>query len=162
MEWFDELFIRDCNTAKALDVTYQKYKSHTSGMLFFGDATGKARKSSAFETDYKQILNHEGFRKLNREVHYTDSNPAVADRFASCNAMLCNADGDRRMFIDPSCVHLITDLESRYYKEGTREAADSGDLGHPSDAMGYPVHMIFPMRVLLEPISQPIIMKVRS
>lgn len=161
MEWFDELFIRDCNTAKALDVTYQKYQSHQNGVSFFGDATGKARKSSAFESDYKQIRNHEGFKKLNREVHYAESNPAVADRFASCNAMLCNADGDRRMFIDPSCVHLISDLESRYFKEGTREVADSGDLGHMTDAMGYPVHMIFPMRVLLEALPQPIIMKAR-
>lgn len=162
MEWIDEIFIRDCNTGKALDVLYARYKDHQSGVEFYGDATGKARKSSAFATDYKQILNHEGFKKLNREVHYTDSNPAVADRFASCNAMLCNADGDRRMFIDPSCVHLISDLESRYYKEGTREAADSGDLGHSTDGMGYAVHMIFPMRVLLEVVSQPIIMKVRK
>jgi len=152
IEWLKELFLRDANTQAALDALYQLYRDHQGGFEFYGDATGAARKTAAAATDYAQILNDERFKRLGRTVHYPPANPPIADRFAACNAMLLNAQGERRMFIDPSCVNLIADLENRYYKPGTREPADppGTDLGHITDALGYAVHRLFPIRVELE------------
>jgi hypothetical protein len=151
LECFDELYLRDCNTPKALDVLYQKYKHHTAGFRFFGDATGTARKTSAVMSDYAHIARHAGFKALGRTLHYLSSNPPQADKFASANALICSADGSRRFFVDKSCKHLIHDLESRAYKEGTREAdVKQKMVGHISDAFCYVVHKLFPVRFPLD------------
>jgi len=145
LEWFDELFIRNCNTQAALNVLWERYASHTGGFQFFGDASGRARKTSASATDYLQIANDSRFTSRGRTIHFPEANPAVADRFASCNAMFCNAAGNRRMFVDPNCRHLIRDLEVRGYKPGSRDPADTGDVGHVTDALGYVVWRLFPL-----------------
>lgn len=147
MDWFGELFLRHTNTAHALDVLWARYSSHAGGFHFFGDATGKQDKSSASESDYTQILNDPRFKAAGRDVSYPKANPAVADRFASCNAMFCNAIGQRRMYVDPCCEHLIEDLQSRYYKPDTNAPADpkGSMMGHMTDAMGYAVFALFPV-----------------
>ncbi len=158
IEWFDEIFLRDANTIGTLDVLYQRYQDHCGGFQFYGDATGKARDTAAAETDYAQIMNDPRFKRLGRTVHYPASNPSQADRFAACNAMLLNASGDRRMFIDPRCARLIADLEQRHYKPGTREPEDTGDLGHITDAMGYAVHRLFPVKIRIDAPSQSVVL----
>lgn len=155
MEWFDEIWKRDTNTAAVLDILFQRYKDHKGGVHFYPDASGTARKTSSNTTDIQLIYGHKGFKALGRSVHYRKANPPLTDRFAACNAMFCNAAGDRRMFVDPKCKRLIRDLEARYYKEGTREPADGdarnkGLVGHPSDAMGYPVFALFPVPMKLD------------
>jgi len=146
IEWFDELWMRDTNTPAALGALAGRYPGHTGQWEFYGDASAKARKTSAAASDRVHIMGHPKFRDMGHTIHYTESNPRVENRLAACNAMLCNAAGDRRMFIDPRCKRLIDDLEARCYKPGTRDLADVGDLGHITDAMGYPVHQLFPVR----------------
>jgi hypothetical protein len=150
IEWFDELWLRDTNTDAALDVLATRYGDHSAGFEFYGDASAKARKTSASLSDYRQILTSEKFKELGRTIHYPSANPPIYDRFAACNAMFCNAHGDCRMFVDAKCERLIDDLKARYYKAGTCEPADTGDLGHITDAMGYAVLRLFPIRVPLE------------
>lgn len=150
LEWFDELWIRNTNTQAALDVLHGRYSGHRGGFEFYGDASGRGRKTSATVTDYQIILNDGRFQQLGRSVFYPKANPNCEDRFAATNAMFCNAAGDRRMHVDPRCKNLIRDLEGRYYKPGTRELGDSGDLGHATDALGYVVHKLFPIRVRLD------------
>lgn len=145
IEWIDEIWLHDTNTPKTLEVLYARYCNHHSGFEFYGDATASARKTSASCSDYAHILAHTGFQKLGRTIHYPRANPLEADRFAACNALLCNAAGDRRMFVDPRCVNLVKDLESRYYKPGTKVAVKVGDLSHATDAIGYAVYPMFPV-----------------
>ncbi len=140
---FDEIWLRDINTQKALDVLWARYGDHQGGFEFFGDATGRSRATSASKSDYAIIRTDERFIERGRAITYSKSNPAVVDRFASVNAMLCNAAGERRLFIDPACKQLIRDLEMRVFKPGTREADDFGDVGHMTDALGYPIHKLF-------------------
>ena len=142
---FDELFIRNCNTRKALDALFSKYPRHEAGWHFIGDATGQARKTSASESDYLQIKNDERFRP--KRVSYPKVNPRLKDRFASANALLLNAAGHRRWKIHPRCRYVVIDLKTRGYKEGTSEPNDSHDQGHMSDAATYPVHRLFPIRL---------------
>lgn len=152
IEWIDEIFLRDTNTQQALDALWGRYGTHESGFEFYGDATSAARKTSAAYSDYQQIANDPRFRGRGRTIHFPSENPPVADRFAATNAMLLNAAGERRMHVDPGCVELIKDLESRYYLPGTREPADPAgtDMGHITDAAGYAVFALFPIRVELE------------
>lgn len=142
---FDELFIHNTNTQRALDVLHQKYSQHEGGWEFYGDATGRARKTSAATSDYVQIKNDERFKR--KAVFYPGKNPSIVDRFAACNAMFCNAAGKRRVIIHPRCTNLIRDLKSRTYREGTREPDDYGDLGHITDGLGYWLHRRYPVRL---------------
>lgn len=148
LEWISELWQRNTNTPRALDTLYKRYSNHAGGVHFYPDASSASRKTSATMSDLKMMLSHPGFKKLGRVVHSYSTNPHIDDRFAACNAMLCNAADDVRMWFDPvGCPHTIEDFENRYYKPGTRDAADSGDLGHPSDAVGYAVARMFPYRL---------------
>lgn len=151
LEWFDELFLRDANTPAALDVLYSRYASHQGGWEFFGDASSSARRTSAARSDLVQIATDERFETMGRSMSYCRTNPPIADRFSACNALFCNAQGQRRMFVDPDCRHLVADLEARYYRPGTRRPADFGDLGHMTDAMGYVVWRLFPIRLPSSP-----------
>ena len=152
MEWFDEVFKRNTNTMECLSILWDRYgESHIGGFEFYGDATSDARKTSASLSDYKQILSDERFIKAGRTIHYLSSNPPRRDRFAACNAMFCNAAGERRMHVDPQCEHLIDDLESRYCAPGESIPADTGDLGHMTDAMGYVTYSLFSIEV---PVTQ--------
>jgi len=142
----DELFIRNTNTQYTLDALHKRYGSHPAGWEFYGDATSRARKTSASVSDYIQIRNDSRFLGR-RGVFYPQANPSRRDRFAACNALLCNASGVRRCKVHPRCKRLIADLENRAYLEGTTDPNDSGDIGHMSDAWGYVVYMTSRLKV---------------
>jgi hypothetical protein len=143
LEVIDELWVRNTNTQECLTRLHERFRSHTAGFAFFGDATGRSRNTRASESDYLQIRNDKRFNGAT--VHYPRSNPSRANRFASCNALFANAEGQRRCKIHPRCINLIRDLTHRAYKEGTTDVDDYGDVGHITDAFGYVVHRLFPM-----------------
>lgn len=149
----DELFIRNTNTEATLRELARRYKDHRAGCVFFGDATGRARKTAASESDYVQIRNFSGI--IGARVMFPESNPARHDRFASCNAMFLNAAGERRCKVHARCKNLIRDLISRAYEPGTSEPDDHDDISHASDALGYLIHWLYPLRV--EMTSAPVI-----
>ncbi len=148
-EVFDEIWIRNTNTPATLNVLLSRYADHKGTFQMYGDASARGRHTSAYMTDYNHIAGDVQLKKLGRSMHYIRSNPPVADRFATTNARICSGDGVRHVFIDKKCEHLILDLESRGYKPGTREADDKGDIGHPTDALGYVLHQKFPLRLKL-------------
>lgn len=152
---FDELMIRNTNTEETLGILHSRYSQHEAGWDFCGDSSAKARKTAASKTDYIQILNDERF--TSKQVYYLRSNPALVDRFAACNAMLCNAKDEVRVSIHPRCKRLIADLESRSFKPGTKDPADTGDMGHMSDAFGYIIARFWPLQVTTDTPSQVVI-----
>lgn len=151
----DELWIRNTSTQAALDQLFVKYREHKAGFVFIGDASGKARKtaaSAAAQSDYIIIQNDMRFQP--KELNYRKSNPSLADRFASCNAMFCNANNERRFTVHPRCKNLVKDLNGRAYIPGTREADDSGDVGHITDALGYVIFQLYPLRMVITEVPK--------
>jgi len=148
-ECFDEIWLRNTNTPRTLDVLLTRYTDHKGGFQMYGDASSRGRHTSAFKTDYNHIATDKRLIAMGRTLHYIKSNPPVADRFAATNARICNFVGILNVIIDPSCKHLIHDLEIRAYKPGTRDANDSGDIGHPTDALGYILHKRWPLSTII-------------
>ncbi len=72
------------------------------------------------------------------------------NRFAACNALFNNAAGERRFMVHPRCKQVIADLLRRAWKDGAREPDDSGEIGHMSDALGYVIHRLFPIRAVID------------
>jgi len=151
VETFDEVFLRDSNTPATMSYLWNKYgPHHRADWVFMGDASGRGRRTAATVTDYSIIRSDERFER--KRVLYPKANPAVQDRFAVCNAAFRAASGVVRFRVDPRCTHLITDLENRSYKEGTREPDDVGDVSHSSDALGYILHPM--LGHLIQPIRK--------
>lgn len=148
---FDMLYLRNTNTRETLDTLAKRYGHHTAGFYFFGDASSRARKTSASVSDYLQIKNDRRFSPA--KIIYPRANPRIADRFATTNKCLRSANDLTQVLIHPRCSALITDLESRAYKEGSNEPDDHDDLGHATDALGYVLHSLWPYRI--ETNSEP-------
>jgi len=143
---FDEIWESNTNTQRTLDTLHGRYGGHQAGWLFFGDASGRARKTSASMSDYVQIRNDVRFKGA--RVLYPKSNPRVDDRVASVNAQLKNAAGERKLFIHPRCSHLVRDLGYLSYDAGSREINEKDpDAKHITDALGYPIHYLRPVQV---------------
>lgn len=149
IEVFDEVWLRNTNTKDTLNILWQRYgETHKGGWVFTGDATSKARHTAASKSDYRQILNDSRF---SAKVRYDDSNPAVKDRLAAVNALLKNAAGRTKLWVDDRCQHLIKDLTNRSIDStGNPMPAEGGqakDSGHATDALGYLVYKYFPIIV---------------
>ena len=150
LEVFDEIHLRNANTYSMLNALWTMYGTHAKGWEFLGDSTSRNRKTSAVMTDYMILFNDERFKHSpgGRQVSYLKSNPPLSDRFACVNALICNGLGQRRLFIDPHCKHLINDYSSRQFKEGTRELpANEGAIGHHADSVDYIIIKKFPLKM---------------
>ncbi len=125
------------DTPAMIEAIKNRYTSHR--ITIYPDSSGKNRKSSdASKTDISQLKEH--FR-----VIAPSKNPFVKDRIASVQAMLCNAKGERRYFINESkCTETAESLEQQVYnKQG--EPDKSHDNDHPNDALGYYIHNQYPI-----------------
>jgi hypothetical protein len=134
----DELFIKNCNTMDACQEFKTRYPNHNTGIVLYGDATGKARHTDSNITNWKIIENE--LSRYGISMRVPVKNPAERDRINAVNGLICNSKGQRRVFINPEkCKHLIRDLEQVSYKEGSTQIDKTKDfsLTHTSDAFGY-------------------------
>lgn len=153
---FAEIVLSNTNTQAAMQFLSSRFGSHKAGWHLFGDSAGKARHTSASSSDYAQIINHviseNGKQRRALQpltVRVPESAPAIKDRLASCNSLLCSTAGVASAFIDPSCSFLIHDFKNRPIDEmGKPSETKESRLGHISDAWGYMVHQLFPATIL--------------
>ncbi len=117
------------------------------GLTIVGDANGNARRSNGGKSDYAQWT-----EEVDCILRVPKANGAISDRINAFNARLCNAKGDRDFLVNPDCEHLINDLESVVWSESKREPDKDRDpeLTHPSDAAGYFVVALHPIRIHLD------------
>jgi len=145
----DEIRLTDSNTPEALDVLWSLWGNWKAGYHFFGDAAGAHHNTTSDLSDYVIMEQDERYKDPSTNmvnISVPSANPRVLSRIASVNAVLRNALGEVRLFIDPNCVALINDLKSVAYLDGMRNI-DKRDasLTHMSDALGYLVHTIAPI-----------------
>ena len=135
---FDEIVINGANTFEMVEEIRRRYPNNR--IYAYPDASGQARKTSSKTTDH-MIMRNGGFT-----LKVKGNNPPVLDRIASVNANLKSAEGDIRLHITPNCKNVIKSLSQQVYKEGTRIPEKDGKIDHMSDAVGYLVHWINPIR----------------
>lgn len=135
----DEITIKDSNTTEICQEIKNRYPNRA--IIVYPDPSGKARKTSAlYNTDFS-IINTFGYK-----IIADNKAQAVEDRFNEVNALLCNARGDRRLFISKKCEKLIDSLKFFTYKDGTRVPDKSKGVEHWADALGYMIHQLFPIQ----------------
>jgi hypothetical protein len=117
VEIIDELVIpENSNTAEAceaLDRLLEQWDETRVTLDIYGDPAGNQRHTSAASRTDWQIINEFVARRAGMytvRFHVSSRAPVVKDRVNCVNAMLRNAQGTSRCFIDPRCKHLIRDL----------------------------------------------------
>ena len=149
--WGDRIWLENSDTAEATEALVSKVRGHLPGVLLVGDATGKARRTSAAgKTDYDII--HETLKRNN--IKYQDmtptENPLVKDRVNTVNARLRSASGEVSVFINRNLKELIKDCQRVVWKVGSDAAIDKTDksLTHASDSIGYPICVLMPLKTI--------------
>ena len=145
---FDELQIKGSSTEDVVDEIKRRYQ-YSRVSVYPDPAARQKRTSSGGKTDYSILVNA-GFNVKARHFH-----TPVRDRVNSVNALLKNAKGDRRLTIDPKCRHTIDSLQRVCYKEGTTVVDKDLGIEHISDAVGYLVDFIVPVKTRIETTEQP-------
>ncbi|TAL08416.1 MAG: hypothetical protein EPO02_13105 [Nitrospirae bacterium] len=144
----DELVLPDTRTVEHVTEFIKRieplYSQGLGAIRIFGDASGDANKSSSLKTDWQQVKE---LLRSNARVpvayHVPAANPPVRGRIAAVNSMIRNAQGERRLCVDPKCFELIADLEQVAWKRdsagNTLDALDKSNpkRTHTSDALGY-------------------------
>lgn len=119
-------------------------QSHRMDLVVYGDASGRARKTSAAQTDYDIIASRltPAFRSIRFAV--PGVNPAVVDRVNAFNEALRLG----HYWANPQAKPLIEDLVRTSWKPGTRDIDKTTDKRrtHWSDADGYRVASRAPYR----------------
>lgn len=136
---FDEIVMYSSNTEEMVQELRRRYP--TENIIVYPDPAGVQRKTSAGGRTDITILQQAGF-----QVKYRSQHPAVRDRINAVNALLCNASGERRLFVDPQCRRVIASLEKQTYKQDTLVPNKDDGYDHMNDALGYATEMLFPIR----------------
>lgn len=123
---FKEYYIKNCNTERLCQIIRQDFKNNK--IIVYPDMTGRARKTSASETDL-QILQRFGFRIVG------NNNPYVKERIAVVNKHLQNKD----VLITRNCKNLINDLQKVMFVNNEIDKSNC-NLTHISDAAGYLIY----------------------
>jgi len=106
----------------------------------YGDPAGRAGKTTG-------PSDHAVLRDVFKGATFYIPNapPHVKDRIEAVNARCQAASGERKFTVDPSCEHLIGDLEQVVYTDaGELDKRGNPMLTHISDALGYWIHQAWP------------------
>jgi len=144
--FFDEIVIYSSNTEELVTELLQRYPKNK--IIVYPDPAARQRKTSAAGRTDLTILQNFGLAVKCRSTH-----ALVRDRINSVNSRLSDNNGNRYIYIDPSCKNLINSLMKQTYKEGTNQPEKSG-YDHMTDAMGYLIEYLFPITSNLPP-KQP-------
>ncbi len=162
---FDEIYLEDSNTPDAIIVLVEKLKEleietgydlKKWGIIIIGDATANAgQRAAAGQSDYDIIHNALRKAEIPFEDMTPDSNPTVKDRVNTVNMKLKNADEQVNLRYHPDrCPHLKRDFERVTWKDtvGTPslEKVKDKTLTHISDALGYPICVLSPIKSTLK------------
>jgi hypothetical protein len=145
---FDEMHIPGSNTDEVCDEIKARYPN--SRVMVYPDPAARQKRTSAGgKTDFSILINA-GFTVKARQSH-----TPVRDRVNAVNAMLKNAAGETKLFVDPKCKHTIDSLTKLTYKEGTTQI-DKNGYEHQADAVGYLVDYLFPVKTQYPEVEGPL------
>lgn len=130
-QW-DEIAVKNSNTDEVAQMLRQRFPDRR--IICYPDPTGRARKTSAAGATDHGIL-----RKYGLEVVAPKSPWSVKDRLNATNWLICNAEGQRRLFVHPRCKNTIKGYRSVTFKEGAEDFVVDKDPGleHWIDGAGY-------------------------
>lgn len=158
--YFDECVLENSSTERTINEVIRRYPDHVGDIIINGDASGDNRSTQSEYSNYVIIKNALQKHYPNKKIKFDlrPFNPPIKKRIAAFNAMICNSNGERRLFVDRKCKHLLNNIYNLKYKVGTgivdvpTYAQIKSDnslkfMEHPYDAASYLVEFYFPIKV---------------
>lgn len=135
----DEIRLFSSNTNEIVLEIASRYPK--SKIWVFPDPAARQRKTSAGGLTDLTILQNSGF-----VVKCPNAHTPVRDRINAVNSRLCDSTGQRHLFVTKNCKYTIEALERHVYKEGSTQPDKDSGYDHFSDAIGYLVDFLFPVK----------------
>lgn len=139
--FFDEIVDKNSDTQRLCNEIRRRYPK--ADIFAYPDPTCRKRQPSAPAgiTDY-EILRRNHFHVCCPKASYPSR-----DKFNAVNSALCNAKGERRVFIARNkCYELKKAFDGYCYKENVNDTDKSGGLDHISDAAAYLICYKMPIK----------------
>ena len=157
--YFDEFVLENSTTQQTIDAIIKRYPNHKNDIIINGDASGDNRSTQSEMSNYVIIQNalkrHYSATKIKFDLR--PYNPPINQRVQAFNSMICNHNGERKIFIDKRCERLLYNIYNLKYKVGTdiidvpsyaqiKNENSLKFLEHPFDAASYLVEFYFPIK----------------
>ncbi len=113
----------------------------------FGDATGGSHWAGGGQSCYDVLYEELRAYGIPFQKRVPKTNPHVSDRVHTVNSAFCTATGQTRYLIHPRCKRLIDDYRTmRWDARGAEPDKRDQKQSHASDADGYRIHYLCPIR----------------
>lgn len=140
----DEIRMYSSNTQETVEELRARYPK--SKVWVYPDPAAHQRRTSAGGATDITILQNAGFI-----VKAPRSHTPVRDRINAVNSRFNNSLGQRRLFVAKRCKYTIESLSRLTYKESTSQPDKSSGYDHITDALGYLIDYIYPVRKDVDP-----------
>jgi len=143
----DEIVLESAVSRQSAEEFVEKYKAHDNKMVYiYGDPSGRAGEKHGHKSDYNDIedvlrLNHWKFERRVRPAH-----PAIKDRQNAVRALIKNAKGEIRLYVNPSSAPWChKGLATVQLQKGSSFQEDQkNQYQHITTAIGYFVDWHWP------------------
>ncbi len=128
----------------------ERYKAHANRSLrLYGDPAGRAGEKHAQQSNYTAIESYLRSQGWNVERRVKLAAPAIRDRQNAVRAKICNAKGERTLYVNPvTCPVLHDGLSTVQLKEGSAfQDDDTNSAQHITTAVGYWIDREWPVLI---------------
>lgn len=144
--YLDEIVLQSAISRQSAEEFVERYKGHTNKRVaIYGDPSGKIGEKHGHSSDYTEmehVLRNNGWTFERRVEHV---HPAIKDRQNAVRAHICNAKGDRQLFVNPSnAKYCHKGLSTVQTKEGSSFQEQETEYQHITTAIGYMIHKLYP------------------
>jgi len=143
----DEIVLESAVSRQSAEEFVEKYKNHINKKVFvYGDPAGRAGEKHGHKSDYDDIEDILRMNKWTFERRVRPKHPSIKNRQNSVRKKVCNALGERSLFVDPNKAKWVNKaLETVQLKEGSSfQEDDKNPYQHISTAIGYFCDWHFP------------------
>jgi len=144
----DEIVLKSAIAKQTAMEFVERYKDDTHCVVtIYGDASGHIGAKHGHKSDYiiiEEILKKAGFQ-VRMKVPLSD--PPIKDGQSSLRALIEDALGKRRLFVNPKkCKYVNTGLSTLQLKEGSSFQEEDGEYQHITTALRYFTNVEYPVR----------------
>ena len=154
----DEIALGPADISDMVQELRNRYPVHSAPIIWYGDATGKARSVQSKMGCWDLVRLHMGGYPVPVEYRIGQKNPSVRDRVNSVGARLADQDGRSWIRVNPRCEELIADGSEVVWdtkRTGTTSAMRELQVHdrdnpyhrrtHAFSAVGYLIHREWPL-----------------
>jgi hypothetical protein len=144
----DEIVLTSAVSRQSAMEFVERYKDHKNKrVLIYGDPAGRAGEKHGHASDYTEIedvLRQAGWTFLRKVARAA---PAIKDRQNAVRAKICNAAGERNLFVNPAKAKMCDKgLSTVQLQQGSTFQEDQkNESQHITTAIGYMVHREWPV-----------------